>query len=134
MNFKAYCQDLEAQIISSYEDGVTMDQAEKLAGRFLAAQLRVSEELTKLDLDSRLRKAGNKAVRAAAYLEIVQGSEKKPTEAQIGALIDTNPAVIEEQNGQDAAEVGRDELKRYYEVFRESHLHYRTISKGSFNS
>jgi hypothetical protein len=73
MNFA----QLEQKIIQSYVEGVTMDQAERLAGEFLSAQLQVSEELKKYDLDSRMRKAGLKAVRSAVYLDIIKSNDKK---------------------------------------------------------
>lgn len=130
--FKELCIELEEKIQKSYEEGVTMESAEKLAGEFLVAQLRVSEELKSADLDSRLRKTGVKAVRAAIYLDIVQRSEKKPTEAQIEATINTDKIVGSEQESFDKAEVERDNLERYYNVFREAHQHFRIIAKGRF--
>ena len=130
--FKELCIELEEKIQKSYEEGVTMEAAEKLAGEFLVAQLRTSEELKSADLDSRLRKTGVKAVRAAIYLDIVQKSEKKPTEAQIEATINTDKIVSSEQESFDKAEVERDSLERYYNIFREGHIHFRGISKGKF--
>ncbi len=125
--------ELEAKIIASYVEGVTMEQAERLAGEFLSAQLLVSEKLKKSDLDSRLRKSGLKAVRAAAYMNACEKSEKKPTEAALAALIDTDETVSAEQEELDKAEVERDNLKRYFDVFNQAHVHYRSIAKGSFN-
>lgn len=133
MAFQDLCKQLEAKIQASYEQGVTLEDAEKLAGEFLHAQLIVSAELKKADLDARMRKSGTKAVRASAYLDIVQASEKKPTETQIGSMIDTNPLVGREQDGLDRAEVDRDELERYYDIFQNAHVHFRTIAKGRFD-
>lgn len=132
MNFKELCVRLEEEIVESYTVGVTAEKAEKLAGQFLHAQMKVSEELRKADLDSRARKTGVKAIRAAIYLDIVQKSEKKPTESQIAATIDTDTIVSGEQSAFDEAEVTRDELERYYNIFIQAHVHFRTIAKGTF--
>ncbi len=125
---------LEQKIAESYIDGVTMEQAERLAGEFLSAQLQVSEELKRSDLDSRMRKASLKAVRANVYLTEVSKGEKKPTEAMLSSLIDTNESVMTEQGALDEAEAERDNLKRYFDVFSQAHVHFRSIAKGSFNS
>lgn len=132
MSFKELCDILEQKIKDSYEQGVTGTEAERLAGEFLFAQLKVSEELKTSDLNSRMRKSGLKAVRAAFYLDIVQKSEKRPTEAQTAAMVDVNPVVQEEQDSFDKAEVDRDSLERYYNIFAAAHIHFRTISKGTF--
>ncbi len=79
-----------------------------------------------------MRKSGVKAVRAAIYLDIVQKSEKKPTEAQISAQIESDKLVLDEQRDLDSSEVSRDELERYYNIFQNAHVHYRNVSKGKF--
>lgn len=131
-NFKNMCQELEAQIQNAYTEGISLDEAEKLASKFLSAQLAVSAELTKKDLDSRMRKSGVKAVRAAIYLDILQKNEKKPTETAIASTIDSDKIVLDEQEALDRAEVARDELKRYYDIFGNAHIHFRSVAKGSF--
>jgi len=122
MNLKELCQQLESEIQQSYEEGVTLEQAEKLAGKFLKAQMQVSAELTKADLDSRMRKSGVKAVRAAIYLDIVSKGDKKPTEATVSS----------EQDSYDRAEVTKAELERYYDIFVNAHIFYRGVAKGNF--
>jgi hypothetical protein len=131
MNFKQTCEQLESLIQDSYRNGVTMSQAEMLAGRFLEAQLLVSRELTASDLDSRMRRSGVKAIRAAIYLE-ERSKPEKVTEGTLTAIIDSNPDVRAEQDQLDKVESERDELKRLLDVFSNSHIHYRTISKGGF--
>ncbi len=133
MNFKQFCEQLETKIQSSYENGVTLEQAEKLAGEFLHAQLKVSTELKKHDLDARMRKSGVKAVRAAIYADTCSKTDKKPTEAAIDHTINSNEIVQSEQLELDKAEVERDDLERYYSVFREAHIYYRGVSKGRFD-
>ncbi len=121
------------KIKKSYEEGVTVEEAERLAGEFLYSMVKLGEELRQVDLDSRMKKSGLKAVKAAVYLEACTSSEKKPTEATLTALIDTNPLVQKEQDALDTAEVKRDELKNLLSVMHEAHIHYRSVAKGSFN-
>lgn len=133
MTFQEFCKHLESKIQQSYEQGITLEEAERLAGEFLHAQLIVSTELKKADLDARMKKSGIKAVRASAYLDIVQSNEKKPTETQIASMIDINKLVGQEQDKLDKAEVDRDELERYYDIFNNAHIHFRTVAKGRFD-
>lgn len=130
MKFKERCTELEKIIQNAYTEGITLDEAERLAGNFLHATMQVSAELTKADLDARTRKSGVKGVRAAIYLDTVQSAEKKPTEAQIAALIDTNAVVAGEQSALDTAEVLKGELERYYDIFNQAHVYFRQMSRG----
>lgn len=123
---------LVEKIKSSYEQGITTIEAEKLAGEFLYAQIQVSTQLAKLDLDAKMRKSGVKAVRSAVRSEEVKKHEKKPTESALDDVVNLNEIVQAEQDKLDGAEVSRDELERLYNIFRESHLHFRSIAKGSF--
>ncbi len=130
MTFTELTSNLETKIINSYEQGITLDDAEKLAGEFLYGQLRVSAELTKVDLDSRMRKTGVKAIRAGVYIETVSGADKKPTESQIAAIIDTDDKVKLEQEAYDKAEVNKNELERLFSVFQQAHVHFKNIAKS----
>lgn len=132
VSFKQLCAQLETKIQSAYENGVTLENAEKLAGEFLGAQLKVSTELRKADLDSRMRKSGVKAIRAAVYMEAATKSDKKPTEAMLSSIVDVNDMVQGEQNSLDSAEVERDDLKRYYDIFTNAHIFFRGVAKGNF--
>jgi hypothetical protein len=125
-----FCSKLENKIIESYEDGITLEVAEKLAGEFLHAQMVISSELKKKDLDSRMKKQGVKALRAALYLDQKSKAEKV-TEANMAALLDSNELVSSEQNSLDEAEASRDELERYYNIFNSAHVYFRQLSKGS---
>lgn len=131
---KEICESLEAKIQAAYEQGTTLEAAERLASEFLYAQLQISCTLRNKDLDARMKKSGTKAVKAAIYLDIVQKADKKPTEAQIAAMIDSNDLVSGEQNALDEAEVDRDELERYYDIFTNAHIHFRGLAKGQFGS
>lgn len=130
-SFKQYCDNLEAKIKASYEESITMPEAEKLAAEFLVAQMTVSRELSKASLDSRMRKNGVKAIRAALYTE-ARSKGEKTTEAAVTALLDVNELVIGEQTAFDEAEVYSDELERLYKTFGDCHIYYRGIAKGSF--
>lgn len=132
MTFQALCAHLEAKIIASYDQGVTLEEAERLAGEFLGAQLRVSSELKNTDLDMRMKKVGVKAVKAGAYLDCAN-AETKLTDAGKAATVDANPDVQKEQKSFDAAEAEKEDLERYYNIFREAHIHFRGIAKGRFD-
>lgn len=132
MSFQDLCKKLEAKIQASYEEGVTVLEAERLAGEFLSAQIQVSNELKRADLSARMRKSGLKAIRAAVYLNVVQTAEKRPTEAQTAAMVDSDEIVSTEQTSFDTAEVERDALERYYSIFQNAHIYYRGIAKGKF--
>jgi hypothetical protein len=134
MTFKEMVSELETLIIASYQEGTTVTEAEALATRFLEAQLKVSAELRKADLDSRMRKSGVKAIKAAVYLDEAKKGDKKPSDVMLGALVDANDIVAGEQKRFDEAEADRDELERIYNVFREAHIHFRSIAKGRFDS
>lgn len=109
-----------------------MEAAEKLAGKFLIAQIRTSEELKKADLDARMKKTGVKAIKAAVYMEGATKGERKPSDTLLEATVNLDKMVQEEQGRLDEAEVARDELEHYYNVFREAHIHFRSVAKGSF--
>jgi len=130
--FETLCKELEAEIEQSYTEGITADHAEKLAGRFLHAQMKVSNELRNADLDSRMRKSGVKAVRAAIYLDAATKDAKKPSDVMLDAIVNSNELVSGEQKAYDQAEALRDELERYFNIFKEAHLHFRNIAKGRF--
>jgi len=132
MDFKEFCANLETKIQASYTEGVTLEQSEKLAGEFLHALMVVSAELRKSDLDSRMRRTGVKAVRAAMYMESASKGDKRPTEAAIAAMVDISPVVQAEQDTLDQAEVERDDLKRYYDIFTNAHIFFRGVAKGNF--
>lgn len=131
-NQKTVFEQLEEAIQGAYSDGVTLDQAEKLAAKALHGQIVVSKDLSSIDLEARMAKSGVKAVKAAVYMDEATKAEKKPTEAMLTALVDSNEIVSGEQNRLDTVEVKRDELNRQYDIFREAHIYFRGVSKGRF--
>lgn len=130
--FWTFCEGLEQNIKDSYENGVTMEEAEKLAGKFLSAQLMITRVLEDTDLDSRMKKSGLKAIKAAVYLEEAAKGDKKPTEAMLAAKVEIHELVQGEQKALDEAEVKRDKLNSYMSVFKEAHIFFRGISKGRY--
>lgn len=130
MSFKKLCVELEAKIEASYEEGISLVDAEKLAGEFLSAQLAVSRELSKADLDSRMRKSGVKAIRAAIYMQEATKGDKKPSDVLLQAMVDMDQLVIGEQKSFDEAEAERDNLERYYNVFQQAHVYFRQLSRS----
>lgn len=132
MKFKEMCTELEAIIQTAYTEGFTLADNEKLAARFLHAQMTVSAELKRSSLDARMRKSGLKAVRATIYMGICAGSDKKPTEAMIESMINTTSEVNVEQIAYDTAEVEAEELERYYDIFSNAHIFFRGAAKGAF--
>ncbi len=131
---KKQLQELEQILVQAYEGETTLAEAERLAARFLVAQMQISGVLRKASLDARMRKTGTKALRAAVYLEIVQKADKKPSEAQISATVDSEGLITTEQNAYDAAEVEAENLKRYYDIFTNAHIYMRSLARGSFGS
>ncbi len=132
--FNSLCSQLEAKILVAYEEGTTLEQAERLAAEFLYAQLQVSSELSKLDLSSKMRKTGVKAVKAAIYMDAATKDPKKPSDVMLQAIVDMNEVVQSEQNEFDKAEVSRAELERIYDVFLNAHIFFRGVARGNFNA
>lgn len=133
MSFAILCAELEKKIQTTYEEGVSLELAERLAAEFLFAMMQVSVQLKTADLDARMRKTGVKAVRGALYQKSVEGAEKKPTEAAIEHAINVNEIAQGEQEGLDKAEVDRAALERYYDIFSNAHIFYRSVSRGKFD-
>jgi hypothetical protein len=130
--FQALCEELTKVLQSAYEEGVTIEQAERLAARFLQAQIVASQELSAIDLDARMRKSGTKAIKAAVYMEHATKTEKKPSDTYLQALVDMDKLVLSEQRGLDEAEVLRDQIQNYLNIFKDGHIYMRGVAKGRF--
>lgn len=131
-DFKTFCEELTKDIQTAYEGSLTLDDAEKLAAKFLMGQIEAGKELQAADLDTRMRKSGLKAVKAAVYVEAATKGEKKPTEAMLAATVDMDKLVIGEQEAFDCAEVWKNQLENYLDVFRNAHIYFRGMAKGRF--
>lgn len=131
-NITDFCTELEEDIKHSYESSVTMDEAEKLAAKFLYAQIKVANELSRTDLDAKMKKTGVKAIKAAIYMQEATKSDKKPSDVMLNAIIDMNHLVIGEQNHLDEVEIERNSLENYLSIFHEAHIYFRGVAKGRF--
>jgi hypothetical protein len=116
----------------AYETGVTMEEAERHAARFLEAQLSVAAELARLDLDTRMRKNGMKAARAKVYLDIVNAAEKKPTETYIDSQVTLDHNVCAVQDLYEKSDARKESLALYFGIFKDAHVYFRGIAKGRF--
>lgn len=126
-------EELTSEITAAYEESVTIPQAEKLAAKFLSAQMKIATELAIADLDARMKKAGAKRIRAAVYYNEATKDAKKPSDAFLQAIVDASEIVEGEQKSLDEAEVDRDLLENYFSIFREAHIYFRGIAKGRFD-
>jgi len=131
-NILKLCEELAGVIEKSYEEAVTIPEAEKLAARFLHGQMLVATELAVSDLDARMKKSGTKRIRAAVYLEEVGNHDKKPSDSFLEAKVNVSELVEMEQKSLDQAEADRDLLQNYLSVLREGHIFFRGIAKGRF--
>jgi hypothetical protein len=132
MNFQNLCNELETIIQTAYTDGTTIDEAERLAGRFLHAQMLVSKELLAADLDARMRKTSVKAIRSAFYMEEATKGDRKPSDTYIENFINKNELVQGEQDALDGAEVHEANLERYYNIFINAYHYFNARAKGRF--
>lgn len=130
--FMVMCYTLQDKIKEAYTSGVTLEEAERLAGEFLHAQMEVAKELQVVDLDSRMRKSGVKAIKAAVYMEAATKTDKKPSDVMLEAVVNMSKMVADEQAGFDAVEVSKDALSNYLNIFKEAHVHFRGISRGRY--
>jgi hypothetical protein len=123
------------QLISSAADqGTSMQEAEKYAAQFLDAQLALSEELQTAELDRRMRKRGLKALKSAVRTNAIRTAEgsRKPTEGVLDDIVNMDELVSGEEASFDEAEVKADALERDYNVFKDAHIYFRGVAKGSF--
>lgn len=129
---KTLCEELTNDIRGAYESGTTLEEAERLAAKFLFGQIQVASALQVADLDARMRKNGVKAIKSAVRTEEVRKHEKKPTESSLDDVVNLNEIVSSEQNSYDEAEVAKDYLENTLSVFRDAHIYFRGIAKGRF--
>lgn len=127
-----YCKELEQDIQNAYESGPDLNEAERLAAKFLGAQIKLADEIRNADLDARMKKSGLKAVKAAVYLDIVQKADKKPSDTMLDNMVVTDSVVSDQQNLFDSAEVERDLLQNYFNIVREGHIFFRGVSRARF--
>ncbi len=132
MKLKELCESLEQDIKKSYEVGCTLEEAERLSAKFLHGMLSATKELKNVSLDAKMRKSGTKALKAALYLDKVKKSDKKPSDTLLNNIVDASGLVQVEEQQQYEAEENKEELERYFSIFKEAHIYYRGIGKGRF--
>lgn len=125
-------KELEDIITGAYTNGTTIEDAEKHAARFLHAQMFMADQMRCDDLDARMRKSGLKAIKSAVRTQAIKDADKKPTEGVLEDMVNLNEEVVAAQEWLDRAEVSRDSLERYYNIFREAHIYFRGLAKGNF--
>lgn len=128
---KAY-ESLIQSIIKSSEEGVTIPEAERLAGTSLAIMAELSVDLREADKDRRMRKRGVKAIKSAVRMEEIKKHDKKPTEGYLDDTVNLSELVSGEEASFDDSEINKEELERQYGIVKEAHLFFRGISKGRF--
>lgn len=128
---KSY-DDLVKEIEKASDEGLTMEHAERVAATALFVMNSLSELLAGSDKNARMRKQGLKAIKSAVRQEEIKRHDKKPTEGQLDDVVNLDTLVQGEETAYDEAEVTRDELERQFNIARESHLYFRSVSKGSF--
>ena len=126
-------EEVQALVDRAYDEEITMQEAEKLATRLLSVQMTIAKELATVKLDARMRKSGVKAVKAVAYLDEVKKHDKKPSDSYLEHVVNTNENVNKEQDAFDAADVNAETLETLLSVFKEAHIHFRSISRGAYN-
>jgi hypothetical protein len=126
-------ETLVLEIQKASEEGVTMEHAERVAATSLFVIYALSERLTLLDKERRMRKRGLKAIKSAVRTEEVKRHDKKPTESQLEDVINLSPIVASEEEAFDNSDINADELERQFGIAKESHLFFRSVSKGTFN-
>lgn len=127
------CVELEKTVTDAYENGVSLEDAERLAAKMLSAQMTIARELEAVDLDSRMRKNGVKAIKAAVYMEEINKYDKKPAEGLLEHAINQNKLVNTEQDAYETLDARKSALTIYLGIFKESHIYFRSIMKGTFS-
>ena len=128
------CSELKTIIENAYNEGVTVLEAEKLAAKTLVVRLELSQELKIVDLDSRMKKHGVKVTRADAYMEEIEKHDKKPVESFLEATVTMNGAVIEAEHDYAKADVQKEMIQNYLDIFKDAHIYFRGIAKGNYEA
>lgn len=131
-NLQEVCNSLTNDIQKSYEETSTLEEAEKLAAKFLHAEVLLAQEYKNADLDARMKKSGLKSIKAAVYMEAATAQDKKPSDAFLQNVVDMSALVAKAQSDLDSAEVNLEYVKNYFSIFKEAHIHFRGIAKGRF--
>ena len=126
------CVELKEAIIKAHQTETSVSEAEQLSAKCLAASMALADDIRAVDLKARMRKIGLRNIRSQAYLDELAKHEKKPTEAYIDAAINLNVDIAPLEMELADKEVELNNLKHYYEVFKEAHQYFRAIMKAGF--
>lgn len=123
---------LREVVEKAYDEGTTLEEAERLAARFLGAQMQIAEELANLDLDTRMKKNGLKAKRSQTYMLEATKGEKKPSEGFLENHVNMDLGVQNAANEYETADARKENLLLYFGIFKDAHIYFRGIAKGRF--
>jgi hypothetical protein len=126
------CEELQVAVTEAYESGVTMERAEAMAARMLGAQLTIAAALATADLNARMRKNGVKAIKASVYMQEIARYDKKPSEGFLEQAVNAEKLVTDEADAYEKADATKEELQSYFGIFKDAHIYFRGIAKGSF--
>ena len=125
-------ESLRTTIEKAYESGVTLQEAERLAAQTLLIRLQLADQIKSMDLSARLKKHGVKAVRAQVYMEELAKHDKKPAENYMDNAVNLSDLVKAEEREYAEADVSKDQMMTYMDIFKDAHLYFRGIMKGTF--
>lgn len=125
-------QELRDFVTEAYEQGTTIEEAEKIAARCLGAQLDIAKALSTADLDSRMKKNGMKASKAKAYSVEMNKYDKKPSDSVLENAVALDPLANQSVDAYEKADAKREELTLYFGIFKDAHIYFRGIAKGSY--
>lgn len=121
---------LVEEIKKTYEVGVSLDEAERLAALALLAADELNRDLRGCDLDVRMRKSGLKAIKATVRSNEISKHDRKPSEGVLEDVVALDPTTREEQDAFDRAEAHKNYLENNLSVANNGHIYYRGIAKG----
>jgi hypothetical protein len=125
-------ESLKAEFERAYNGDVTMDEAEKLAAKFLTAQMEVAERLRGGRLDTKIRKRGLKSMKSQVRMDEIKKHDKKPTEGFLEDVVNLDPQVSALEDAFDLAEVETEYLETILGIFKDAHIYFRGTAKGRF--
>ena len=125
-------KELTETINKAYEQGVTMQEAERLAARTLTIRIELTDQIKERDLDARMKKHGVKAIKARAFVEEIVKHEKKPTESQLDAAVNLSPLVEAAELLFAESETTKNQLEAYSDIFKDAHIFFRGVAKGQY--
>jgi hypothetical protein len=124
--------ELAADVQRAYDEGVSLEEAERLAAKFLGAQMRIAEELARVDLDARMKKNGLKAIKSRVYMDAATSGDKKPAENFLENLVNLSTDVCVSQDMYDESDSRKESLSVYLGIFKDAHIYFRGIAKGKY--